>query len=210
MLATLALVLGAACPRTWSRSVADGLGHRRARHRHRLRDASQRALVWSEPLFCAILVWLLTLAIGRGQGLDVRVSPRLVGVLPSPGRCFSLATRACSCCRRSSSPRRSARRPRPVAAPESEPSPFAGGRPTLRPCEGPQRLHRRRPVRDARTRASPCSRSSISPPRMTSLTLPNAFPNRAPLRDRRSTHRCGRARVALAETPRLRVSGARS
>lgn len=39
------------------------------------------ALVWSEPLFCAILVWLLTLALGGGRGLDVRVSARLSGVL---------------------------------------------------------------------------------------------------------------------------------
>ena len=39
------------------------------------------ALVWSEPLFCAILVWLLTLALGRGRGLELRVSPRLAGVL---------------------------------------------------------------------------------------------------------------------------------
>lgn len=39
------------------------------------------ALAWSEPLFCAILVWLLVLALDRGRGLEVRSSARVVGVV---------------------------------------------------------------------------------------------------------------------------------
>lgn len=81
MLATLALVLGAACLARCaglSRTVSVVVALAAAAAYATLRNG---ALVWSEPLFCAILVWLLTLAVGRGRGLDVRVSPRLAGVL---------------------------------------------------------------------------------------------------------------------------------
>ena len=39
------------------------------------------ALVWSEPLFCAILAWLLATTLDRGRGLDVRLSARVLGVV---------------------------------------------------------------------------------------------------------------------------------
>jgi len=39
------------------------------------------ALVWSEPLFCAILAWLLAATLDRGRGLDVRLSARVLGVV---------------------------------------------------------------------------------------------------------------------------------
>jgi hypothetical protein len=39
------------------------------------------ALVWSEPLFCAILVWLLVAAVNDGRGLPVRFSARLALVV---------------------------------------------------------------------------------------------------------------------------------
>lgn len=39
------------------------------------------ALVWSEPLFCALLAWLLALALNGCRGVDVRPSARLAGVL---------------------------------------------------------------------------------------------------------------------------------
>jgi hypothetical protein len=81
MLATLALVLGAGCLARGaglSRTVSLIVALATAVSYATLRNG---ALVWSEPLFCAILVWLLTLAVGRGRGLDVRVSPRLAGVL---------------------------------------------------------------------------------------------------------------------------------
>ena len=81
MLATLALVLGAGCLARGaglSRMVSVVVALAAAASYATLRNG---ALVWSEPLFCAILVWLLTLAVGRGRGLDVRVSPRLGGVL---------------------------------------------------------------------------------------------------------------------------------
>ena len=38
------------------------------------------ALVWSEPLFCSLLVWLLVLAVDDGRGLVAQVSWRLAGV----------------------------------------------------------------------------------------------------------------------------------
>lgn len=81
MLATLALVLGAGCLARGaglSRTVSVIVALAAAASYATLRNG---ALVWSEPLFCAILVWLLTLAVGRGRGLDARVSPRLVAVL---------------------------------------------------------------------------------------------------------------------------------
>jgi hypothetical protein len=43
-----------------------------------LRDG---ALAWSEPLFCALLAWLLVVAIDRGRGVDVRLSARVAGVV---------------------------------------------------------------------------------------------------------------------------------
>lgn len=43
-----------------------------------LRDG---ALVWSEPLFCAILAWLLVLLVDEGKGLEVRPTPKVVGVV---------------------------------------------------------------------------------------------------------------------------------
>ena len=81
MLATLALVLGAgflcrAAQLAGRVSVIVALAT--AVSYGTLRDA---ALVWSEPLFCAILVWLLALALDRGHGLDARLSARLVGVV---------------------------------------------------------------------------------------------------------------------------------
>jgi hypothetical protein len=80
-LATFALVLGAAA---LARSA--GLGRRTsvvvtfavAVSYATLRNG---ALVWSEPLFCAILAWLLALAVNGRRGLDVRPSARLAGVL---------------------------------------------------------------------------------------------------------------------------------
>jgi hypothetical protein len=80
-LATLALVLGAAIlaraarlPGAVALLVAVGVAFSYATLRN-------GALVWSEPLFCAILVWLLALALDRGRGLELRVSPRLLGVI---------------------------------------------------------------------------------------------------------------------------------
>ena len=81
MLATLALVLGAGClarAAGLSRTVSVVVALATAASYATLRNG---ALVWSEPLFCAILVWLLTLAVGRGRGLETRFSPRLAAVL---------------------------------------------------------------------------------------------------------------------------------
>ena len=81
VLATLALVLGAGCLARGaglSRTVSVVVVVATAASYATLRNG---ALVWSEPLFCAILVWLLTLAVAGGRGLDARVSPRLAGVL---------------------------------------------------------------------------------------------------------------------------------
>lgn len=39
------------------------------------------ALVWSEPLFCAVVAWLLVAAVNEGRGLSVRVSARLALVV---------------------------------------------------------------------------------------------------------------------------------
>jgi hypothetical protein len=80
-LATLALVLGAGAlaratglSRLVSVLVAVGVAVSYATLRN-------GALVWSEPLFCAILAWLLVLVVNRGRGLEVRPSARLAGVL---------------------------------------------------------------------------------------------------------------------------------
>ena len=80
-LATLALVLGAGLlaragdlSERASAVVALGVAASYAT----LRDG---ALVWSEPLFCAILAWLLVLALDSGRGLEVRVSARVAGVV---------------------------------------------------------------------------------------------------------------------------------
>lgn len=80
-LATLALVLGAAflaraagLPGAVAFLVAVGVAVSYATLRN-------GALVWSEPLFCAILTWLLALALDRGRGLELRVTPRLVSVV---------------------------------------------------------------------------------------------------------------------------------
>jgi hypothetical protein len=80
-LATLALVLGAAflaraarLPGAVALLVAVGVALSYATLRN-------GALVWSEPLFCAFLAWLLALALDRGRGLEVRLSSRLVGVV---------------------------------------------------------------------------------------------------------------------------------
>ena len=81
MLATLVLVLGAGCLARGaglSRTVSIIAALATAAAYATLRNG---ALVWSEQLFCAILVWLLTLAVGGGRGLDARVAPRLAGVL---------------------------------------------------------------------------------------------------------------------------------
>ena len=80
-LATLALVLGAGCLARGaglSRTISMVVALATAVSYATLRNG---ALVWSEPLFCAILVWLLTLAVRSGRGLDARVSPRLACVL---------------------------------------------------------------------------------------------------------------------------------
>jgi hypothetical protein len=80
-LATLALVLGAAFLAHAARlpgavalliAVAVALSYATLRN---------GALVWSEPLFCAFLAWLLALALDRGRGLQVRLSSRLLGVV---------------------------------------------------------------------------------------------------------------------------------
>jgi hypothetical protein len=80
-LATLALVLGAGflaraarLPEVAVLLVAVGVALSYATLRN-------GALVWSEPLFCAILAWLLALAVDRGRGLELRVSPRLLGIV---------------------------------------------------------------------------------------------------------------------------------
>jgi hypothetical protein len=81
MLATLALVLGAGClarAAGLSRTVSVIAALAVAVSYATLRNG---ALVWSEPLFCAILVWLLTLALDSGRGLDARFSTRLAAVL---------------------------------------------------------------------------------------------------------------------------------
>jgi hypothetical protein len=81
VLATAALVLGAAF---LARSV--GLSPRAsvviaaatAVAYATLRDG---ALVWSEPLFCAVLAWILVLALEGTRGIEVRFTTRLLGLI---------------------------------------------------------------------------------------------------------------------------------
>ena len=164
MLATLALVLGAGCLARGaglSRTVSVIVALAAAVSYATLRNG---ALVWSEPLFCAILVWLLTLAVGRGRGLDVRVSPRLAGVLllawalllTRHSGVFLLPAVVLAAWLGSSSLEPSRRPRRSLLR-------CAGGR--TRRCGG-LATSASTAIRsdDARSRASPCSRSSTSFP----------------------------------------------
>ena len=151
MLATLALVLGAgflARAAGLSRTVGVIVALATAVSYATLRNG---ALVWSEPLFCAILVWLLTLVLGRGVGASTSASRHgWPACCCSRGRCSSHATQGSSCSRRSSlragwAPRRpDVEEP---ASPASEPSPSHSS--PCPPCGGPATSNRRRSVRAA-------------------------------------------------------------
>ena len=165
VLATLALVLGAGCLAAGRRFVTNRLGHRRSRRQpSRTRPFATEPSSGRSRCFCAILVWLLTLAVERGRGLDVRFSTRLAAVLllawalllTRHSGVFLLPAVVLAAWLGSSTST-------DVAAPASEPSALRWW--PCPPCGG-FALPVSTAIRsdDARSRASPCSRSSTSSP----------------------------------------------